>query len=204
MEKYNLSSKIQTYDKNNYDLNALIYELNAKSRYTLNHTSKVSMLSLKIGMAMNFSKKQMKKLKYASLLHDVGKIVIPDSILNNPGKLTKEEYEVIKGHCLAGFELVKKFKGFEEISQIILCHHERYDGNGYPNKIKGEDIPLMSRIISVADSFDAMVSERPYKKSMSVSNAVEELKRCKWGQFDGNIVDIFASILSSDPDLKYI
>ena len=134
----------------------------------------------------------------AGLLHDIGKIGIPESILDKPGKLTKEEYEIVKRHPEIGAEILSSIRQFEEVVPAIRHHHERYDGRGYPDGLKGEEIPVMARIIAVADAFDAMLSKRPYRDALSLNSAVKELQRNKGSQFDPQIVDILLNII---PDL---
>jgi len=133
-------------------------------------------------------------LEYASYLHDVGKIKVPDFILRKPEKLNEEEFGIIRMHSIWGEEIVKNFSVFKGIGRIIRNHHERWDGNGYPDGLAGESIPLFSRIITLADSFQAMTSFRPYKRKLSLEEAIEEVKRCKGTQFDPNLSEIFIEI----------
>jgi HD-GYP domain-containing protein (c-di-GMP phosphodiesterase class II) len=144
---------------------------------------------------MNFNERDILTLRYVSILHDIGKVFIPDNILNKPGKFTNEEYDIIKAHSLKGFQSLIEIIDIIDIAESVLYHHERYDGKGYPAGIKGEDIPLFSRIIAVADSFDAMILNRSYKNAMDLITVIEELKRCKWTQFDGDVVDVFISVV---------
>ncbi|MDQ7823918.1 MAG: HD domain-containing phosphohydrolase [Candidatus Eremiobacteraeota bacterium] len=134
-------------------------------------------------------------LKNCSFLHDIGKVKIPDSILYKPGRLTDEEFEVLKQHPLIGEELLKPLPAMSHVLPVVRNHHEKYDGSGYPDKLKGEDIPLAARIVSITDAFDAMVSDRPYRKGMTVENAVEELKRCAGTHFDPKLVEAFLRII---------
>lgn len=167
----------------------------AKSPSTAKHCKRVSKLSLDIGKAYNLPANHMKDLFIASILHDIGKIYIPDYILNKPCKLTSKEYEIIKAHCKIGFEFLNKIENFANISNIILYHHERYDGKGYPCGLKGKEIPLLSRIIAVADSFDAMVSIRPYRSKISIIEAVKEIQKNRFTQFDEDIVNTFINTI---------
>lgn len=166
-----------------------------KSPSTAKHCKRVSKLSLDIGKAYNLSSKHMKDLFISSILHDIGKIDIPDEILNKPDKLTSKEYEIIKAHCKIGFEFLNKTENFRNISNIVLYHHERYDGKGYPCGLKGKEIPLLSRIITVADSFDAMVSLRPYRRKISTIEAVKEIQKNRFTQFDEDIVNTFINTI---------
>jgi len=129
-----------------------------------------------------------------SELHDIGKIAIDDSILNKPGKLTDKEWESIKKHPEIGYRILSATPEYSEIAQDILSHHERYDGNGYPRGLKGDEIPIRARVISIADAFDAMISDRPYRKAMTSFEAIEEIKRNTGSQFDPEVSNIFVSL----------
>jgi HD-GYP domain-containing protein (c-di-GMP phosphodiesterase class II) len=130
-------------------------------------------------------------LKIAAILHDVGKIAIPDHILLKPGRLTAEEFAVIRTHSEAGEKILRPILLFDQERRIILHHHERWDGKGYPAGLKGEEIPFLSRILMVADSFDAMTNARPYRPAMNLDYASEELRKNRDLQFDGRVVDAF-------------
>jgi HD-GYP domain-containing protein (c-di-GMP phosphodiesterase class II) len=130
-------------------------------------------------------------LRYASLLHDAGQIMIPDEILKKPKKLTGEEYEIVKRHPLKGVEIIKPMDILKPVIPIILHHHEKFDGTGYPNGLKGKEIPLGSRIMAVVDAFIAMVSKQPYRERISVREALAEIKRYGGTQFDPYVVDAF-------------
>lgn len=134
------------------------------------------------------------KLEYAALFHDVGKIGIPDSILLKDGKLTENEYEIIKIHPEMGVNILSSIDFLADVLPIIKHHHENFIGTGYPDQLKGEDIPLGARIIAIADTYDAMTSNRPYRKKISHDAAVEEIVRCKGYQFDNTIVVAFLEI----------
>lgn len=125
------------------------------------------------------------------LFHDIGKIGIPDSILQKTTKLTDEEYDDIKNHPSIGAHILQPSKIFENIIPMVKHHHERYDGRGYPSGLAGEDIPLSARIVCIADSFDAMTSDRSYRPRFTLEKALEELEKCKGSQFDPNLVDLF-------------
>ena len=133
-------------------------------------------------------------LKLISELHDIGKIAIDDSILNKPGKLDDKEWEAIKKHPEIGYRILSATPEYSEIAQDILSHHERYDGKGYPRGLVGEEIPIRARIISIADAFDAMISDRPYRKAMTTYEAIEEIKRNSGSQFDPEISKIFLDL----------
>lgn len=173
---------------------ALSKAIDARDTYTAGHSERVTNLSLKIGQALNLSSNQLNVLEIAALFHDVGKIGIPDKVLNKPGKLTDEEFNQIKEHPSIGIDILKTIEFLDKTLPMILHHHEKYDGNGYPLGISGEAIPLESRIICVADSYDAMTSDRPYRKGLPHTVAVDELIKFKGIQFDPEIVDAFLKI----------
>jgi HD-GYP domain-containing protein (c-di-GMP phosphodiesterase class II) len=129
------------------------------------------------------------------MLHDIGKIGIDNSILNKPGKLSKNEWEIMKKHSEIGYRIAMSSPELEPIAEYILAHHERWDGNGYPQGLKGEEIPLLSRILAVVDSYDAMTEDRVYRKAMTHQAAIEEIKKNAGTQFDPNIAQIFIDSL---------
>jgi len=174
-----------------YSIELILNILSIKSTEVAEHCIRVSRLACDIGKSLKLTNKDMEDLCVASILHDIGKIFIEDEILNKPSKLTKREYEIIKTHSIKGCEIIKRIEELNNVSEIILYHHERYDGKGYPYGVKGKESPLLSRIIAVADAFDAMTSSRYYKAMLSFDEAVDELKRNRFTQFDGDIVDIF-------------
>jgi HD-GYP domain-containing protein (c-di-GMP phosphodiesterase class II) len=152
-------------------------------------------MSLKIAVQLGCSIKDRESLKIAGVLHDVGKIAVPDSILLKAGKLTSEEYMIIKNHPTIGENILRPVVLLEKERRIIQCHHERWDGKGYPLGLSGTEIPYLARILAVADSFDAMTSDRPYHPAMPLQKAIEELVKNKNTQFDPDIVDAFIKIL---------
>lgn len=131
------------------------------------------------------------KTKLAAKLHDIGKINLDQSILDKPGKLNEEEWLKVKKHPEIGFKILSSVREYLEIASIVMSHHERFDGMGYPNKIRENNIPLASRVIAVADSYDAMTQARPYRKTITKEEAIAEIKRCSGTQFDPNVVKIF-------------
>ncbi|MFO7887868.1 MAG: diguanylate cyclase [Eubacteriales bacterium] len=155
------------------------------------HSRRVSELSYKIGKAMNLGQEKINLLKISGLLHDIGKIAIDYSIINKEGKLTTEEFSEIKKHPEIGYRILNSVPEYADISLIVLHHHENWDGTGYPKNLRGSSIPLESRIIKIVDAYDAMISERPYKKKMKKSEAVDELVKYSGKQFDEKIVNIF-------------
>ena len=172
-------------------IESLRLAVDAKDSYTRNHSDRVSYYSVMIGKQLGLTDADLEVLKQGALFHDVGKIGIPDAILQKPGKLTDEEYDDIKNHPSIGAKILAPAKIFADLIPMVLNHHERYDGKGYPVGLAGEDIPLMARIVCVADSFDAMTSDRSYRPRFTVIAALEEIERCKGAQFDPLVVDAF-------------
>lgn len=177
---------------------SLLHFLENKSFETLQHTNRLEKHVVKIAKAISLHRSQIDELILLAKLHDIGKIIIPEHILNKKEKLTDEEWELIKTHCRAGYDFFIETLELKTVAQGILAHHERWDGKGYPLGLAGEEIPLLSRVLCVVDSYDAMTQERPYKAVMSKAEAVEELKRCAGGQFDPQIVEIFLRILQEE------
>lgn len=163
--------------------------------YTAGHSRRVAKYAVTIAKAMDFTPKDIEMLEQIGLLHDIGKIVIPDSILLKPGRLTEQEYEIIQAHAQIGYDVIKKIPMFQEFAEIILSHHERYDGSGYPNGLKGDEIPRLASILSIADSFDAMTSARIYNKTKTLEQALNELQNDAGTLFDPEIVKIAISVL---------
>jgi len=172
-------------------LRALVKALEAKDYYTKEHSERVTNYALLIAKEMGLSMEKLETLRFAGHLHDVGKVGIPDSILLKPGRLTREEYEIIKRHPVIGAEIVGHIGLLQEEAEIIRYHHERFDGKGYPEGLKGEEIPLLARILAVADTYDAMTTRRPYRPSFSAETAYKEIIRCSGTQFDPEIVEVF-------------
>ncbi len=160
--------------------------------YTAGHSERVSRYSLVLARALSHRGLcvDLRKLEFASVLHDLGKVLVPAEVLNKPAKLSPEEYELIKVHPVAGEQIVSQIPGFVDVALWIRHHHERYDGKGYPDGLCGEGIPLESRIICLADALDAMTSERPYSRAKSFREAREEVVRCRGTQFDPSLVDV--------------
>ncbi len=176
--------------------------IEAKDPYTKNHSERVTAYSYLLGKKYGLNVSEMKVLFYSALLHDVGKIGVPDYILKKRGRLSPDEYEQIKKHPEFGADIVRNIKFLEDSVDIILHHHERWNGLGYPSKLKGSEIPLLSRIISIADTFDAITSDRSYRKGRSFEEALEIIFKEKGKQLDPELVQIFLSI--SKMDLKYV
>lgn len=171
-----------------------------KDNYLAKHQESVSRLSVMLAECLGLGKELGKIIQTSALFHDIGKINIPNSILFKPESLTYEEWAIMKQHPISGAEIfhVEKhanYQDFSEVVRIILHHHERWDGAGYPYGLKSETIPLGARIIAIADAYDAMTSNRPYRRAMSHGRAVDELRRCAGTQFDPNLVERFIKII---------
>jgi putative nucleotidyltransferase with HDIG domain len=189
--------------KNSYDqqligiVKGVIATLELKDPYTRGHSERVAdyaqTLAKETGL---FSKEDLKAFNYACLLHDIGKIHIPDQILMKPTQLTNEEYEIIKTHPAVGAEAVKDVEGLVDHINVIRSHHERWDGKGYPDQLKGKDIPILARVVSIADAFDAMTSSRSYRSALSLEEAYSRIIEGKGTQFDPEIVDVFQKAFS--------
>ncbi len=170
---------------------ALAAAVDAKDAYTHNHSKNVSIYTKAIADQMFLSEHDMEILERAAILHDIGKIAVPESILNKPARLTSEEFEIMKTHPVCGVKIVENIKEMEEIIPGMKYHHERYDGKGYPEGLRGEGIPLLARILAVADTYDAMTSDRPYRKGPGHEAAMREIMRCSGTQFAPDVVEAF-------------
>ena len=178
----------------------LRYTVEAKDTYTRGHSDRVSEYSVLIGEKLGLPEDQIKTLRIGGLFHDIGKIGIPDSILLKPDKLSDDEYSQIKNHPSIGAHILGSAEIFKDIIPIVKHHHERYDGNGYPSRLKGEEIPYIARIAAVVDTFDAMTSRRSYRGPIDIEHVKEEIKRCEGTQFDPQIAEVFLDILNNDYD----
>ncbi len=183
-------------------ISALANAIDIRDTYTSSHSQRIANWASAIGRYLDFPADEIRIIYWGGLLHDIGKIGIPDEILRKPTKLNKAEWEIIKKHTLMGARLVGQIKKISDVAPIIEYSHERYDGLGYPHGIKGNEIPIGSRIISVVDSYSAMRDERPYKKPYSYEKAVEELKQNSGSMYDPKIVDAFIKILETDQVYK--
>lgn len=177
---------------------ALVQALEAKDTYTSGHSARVGKLAVAIAEGLEMSEDKIESLKYAAVLHDVGKIGVSEIILNKEGKLLDSEWEAIRGHSVIGQTIIKGIKFMFDIGHVVRHHHERYDGNGYPDRIKGIEIPLESRIIAVADTYDAITSDRSYRKGSTHDEAIAELKRVAGSQLDPELVEIFCKVVTSE------
>jgi putative two-component system response regulator len=175
-------------------IEALVFALESKDKYTGGHSRRVTEIALALGEELGLSPQDMEDLRWGSLLHDVGKIAIDQLIQNKPGKLTPEEYEHVMTHARVGAEIVRPIVN-KKIVEMIEHHHDHYDGDGLHQVIVGNDIPLGARIIAVADAFDAMISDRPYRSAMSTTEAIDEIKSFANTQFDPSVVAAFLKIV---------
>lgn len=181
-------------------IKTLISVINAKDRYTYGHVERVVVYSRMLAEKLGLNEEEKKNLIYGAYMHDIGKINIAKEVLNKKMPLTNEEWELLKQHPSNGVEIIKPVESLNSISPLIRYHHERYDGKGYPDNLKGEDIPYLARILTVVDSFDAMTSNRPYTRTKTFDEAIEELKRCSGTQFDPYIAEKFIEIISEKKD----
>lgn len=172
-------------------IKTLINIIEAKDKYTLGHSERVAKISLAIGEELELDLKDIESLQISSLMHDIGKVAVPEEVLNKPGKLSDPEWEMIKKHPSVGAGFVRHLNGFGRFIDGIMYHHERFDGKGYPTGSAGKSIPFIARIIAVADTFDAMTSDRAYRKRFTEKEALDEILRCRGTQFDDQIVAAF-------------
>ena len=156
---------------------------------------RVAELAAIIGRKLGLSDDEIEKTRIAGLVHDIGKIGIPEAILNKPGRLTVGEYDQVKTHCETGERILRPVVDDAETLSMVRHHHERYDGRGYPDGLKGEEIPIGARILAVADTYDAMTSERPYRKAMATELACLEIEQSSWTQFDPRVAGAFVKIM---------
>jgi putative nucleotidyltransferase with HDIG domain len=177
-------------------INLLNNVVEMNDQYTYHHSSQVSEYALALGKTIGFE--DLENLALAAKLHDIGKVAIPTEILNKPSRLTEEEYKIIKTHSKWGYDLLSRSKIFHEARMGVLYHHERYDGLGYPMGLKGEDIPMMAQIITVADAFEAMTSDRSYRKAMSKEKAMKILIQDKGKMFNPDLVDVFVEMIKNN------
>jgi putative nucleotidyltransferase with HDIG domain len=176
-------------------IKALAAAVDAKDHYTHGHSNKVMTYSALIAQELKLSDKDVEKIKYGALLHDIGKIGISEAVLNKPAKLTPKEFDTIAMHPILGVSIVQNIESLKELIPIILYHHERYSGGGYPEGISGNGIPLGARIVGVADSWDVMTSDRAYRKALPMDVALAELKKCAGTQFDPEVVQALLEAL---------
>ncbi len=179
----------------NQMIRAFAKSIDIKDQYTKGHSFRVAEYARLIATRMGYSDKVLENIYHIALLHDIGKVVIPEDILNKPGRLTDDEYEMIKQHAQYGYEILKEIDCLPNLALGAGYHHERVDGKGYPNGKREKEIPQIARIIAVADTFDAMHSTRPYRECMPMENIIAEMKRVSGTQLDAHIVDILLELI---------
>lgn len=184
-------------------IKTLISVINAKDKYTYGHVERVVIYSRIMADKLRLSEKDKQILIYGAYMHDIGKINIGKEILMKKMQLTNEEWEELKQHPVNGVEIIKSVKSLQEIIPLIISHHERYDGKGYPNNLKGDEIPYLARILTVVDSFDAMTSNRPYNTRKTYDEGIEEIQRCIETQFDPKIANAFIEVVTSKAGLSF-
>ncbi len=200
------SAQIRKYQERHERDNEIINEsietftgfIDAKDPYTNGHSKRVALYTKRIAKECGYYGEELDRIYYMALLHDCGKIGVPDNILGKPGKLTDEEFEVIKSHTVRGGDILVSFKSLEDADEGARYHHERYDGKGYPEGRAGEDIPLIARMICVADSFDAMNTNRVYRKKLSKESIIREIESNKGRQFDPVFADVMLRLIEDD------
>jgi putative nucleotidyltransferase with HDIG domain len=187
-----LRSTMQDLERS-YDitLEAMGDALDLRDEETEGHSKRVTAYTVALAQAMGLESDDLRIIARGAFLHDIGKIATPDSILLKPGKLSEDEMMIMKQHCERGYGIVRKIPFLRDAAEIVYAHQERFDGTGYPRGLRGEEIPLGARIFAIADSLDAMTSDRPYRKGASFAAAIEEIRRCAGKQFDPQIVEVF-------------
>ena len=178
-----------------YSLSGLLQQLKEKDKYTYQHSFNVYMYSISIAKQLNLKSSELKRLGWGALLHDIGKLEVPNRILKKPGSLTELEYKKIQKHTLQGIKVLRENKILGNLKPTILEHHENFDGSGYPFGLVGKNIALHARIVRIADSFDTMISNRVYQTGLPIAEAVTELKRNSGQQFDPELIKPFIKIL---------
>lgn len=189
--------EVYNYEKIAPTIYALAAAIDAKDAYTFEHSHKVSEYAVILASELGLPKHDVEKVKQAALLHDIGKIGIPESILGKHGRLTYEEYEVMKTHVVKSIQMIHFLPNMNDIIPAVISHHERYDGKGYPRGLKGDEIPVLGRILTICDCYDAMVSKRPYKTELPVEYAIDELHKHSGTQFDPDMAKVFVSLIEA-------
>lgn len=178
--------------KNN-DINVVIHTLLEKNHKVVSHSKRVSELCQLLAKEYNFDVEDIQEIKVAGLIHDIGKIAISDEILNKPNRLTDDEWEIMKKHPIIGHKIVNSVKEYSQLAQKVLQHHEKWDGSGYPQGLKGEQIDIKARMIAIADAYDSMTNDRVYRKARTKDQAIKELKENAGSQFDPQLAKLFVT-----------
>lgn len=181
-------------------MESLRLAVDAKDSYTKNHSDRVSYYSVLLAQKLGLPEEEIETIRDGGLFHDIGKIGIPDAILQKTSKLTDEEYDDIKNHPSIGSHILQPAKIFSKIIPMVKHHHERFDGRGYPGNLAGEDIPLHARIVAIADAFDAMTSDRSYRPRFTLFKALDEIERCKGAQFDPKLAELFIEAIKENKE----
>jgi diguanylate cyclase (GGDEF)-like protein len=179
-------------------LDSLVQAIQYRDRYTKTHSDLVAEYAAKLSLEVGLSDEAVRAIRIAGVLHDVGKLIVPDDILKKPGPLTEEEYDVIKRHPLVGEMLIREAPFLEDVIQAVGCHHEAYDGSGYPRGLQGDDIPLLGRVMAIADAYSAMCLDRPYRRALSADEIIAELQAGAGAKFDPRLVNIFIEMLKAE------
>lgn len=190
-------------DANTGILEALGSAIAKRDSDTHAHNYRVTLLAIHLGRTLNLENSALQGLVKGSFLHDLGKIAISDTILLKPGKLSDDEFRVMKSHVIHGSDIIRSYPWLEDAYDVVHHHHEKFDGQGYPDQLSGTEIPLNARIFAVADVFDALVSVRPYKKAFSLDTAMREMSRARGSHFDPDILDVFAKNVAGLYDEVY-
>lgn len=196
LKERGLKDKADELDQLDLVVEVLAQIIDCRHTYTAGHSYRVSFYSVGVGEALNLNQEELRKLRQASLLHDIGKLAVPKKLLDKPGKLTAFEWRIVKQHPVLSRELLAMAPFFADIAPIAGAHHERLDGSGYPDGLKGEEIPYLARIISITDAFDALTSNRPYTKNLTVEAAIKVLQKSE-GHFDKEILIASVPVLAS-------
>ncbi|ADG82957.1 HD-GYP domain-containing protein [Thermincola potens] len=191
LKKARLERNLFKKQLNKEAISALVYSLEAKDEYTKGHSERVAEYALAIGQSLNLNQREMEMLYYGALLHDIGKIGVTETILNHPSNLNSQQMDLIKKHPETGAHIISKIEPLREVAPAVRHHHEWYNGTGYPDRLKSEEIPLHARIIAIADALDAMASDRVYRPALSSEMILEELKKSAGTQFDPKIIKSF-------------
>ena len=196
------------FNGDDHTIQSLLIAFKLSKKATACHAMEVNKIALDIARELDLSKDQIRHLNWGTLLHDLGKIAIPDSILLKPGPLNASEVDLIRRHPLIGYQILKDASYLKDTAEILLYHHERYDGHGYPYGLAGEAIPYLARICSVADAFQAMIGDRPYLMGITIKEAVAEVVKCSGTQFDPQVVAAFLLLdhsryVKKKPDVLY-
>jgi putative nucleotidyltransferase with HDIG domain len=196
LARYSFQLYLDMRETNIETVTALTSAIDASDAYTHGHSSRVSAYALRVAERMNWSSKDMETLQYAALLHDVGKIAVNNEILHKVGPLTEDDWDSLRSHSDIGADIVEQLKFLKTAAQIIRCHHERPDGKGYPRGLKEDEIPMGAHILNVVDAFDAMTSDRPYRKALPIEKVIKELETNKGTQFQRDIADLILHLYS--------